>query len=92
MLKLNLNSSVKVKLTDYGKDIYYHQYDEINNKYGRTICKPTFPKVDAEGFTKFQLHTFINLYGEYLIIGGKAVTKDINIYINESDLQEVRCD
>ena len=30
-IKINLNETVKVKLTDYGKDVYYHQFDD----YGR---------------------------------------------------------
>ena len=48
MKKLNLNCIIKVKLTDYGKDIFYHQYDELNKASGRTIIKPHFPDVDAE--------------------------------------------
>lgn len=30
MKKLDLNSLIRVKLTDYGKDIYYHRFDEVN--------------------------------------------------------------
>ena len=29
-IRINLNEPIKVKLTDLGKKIYYHQYDEIN--------------------------------------------------------------
>lgn len=29
MKKINFNSIVKVKLTDFGKDIYYHKDDEL---------------------------------------------------------------
>ena len=29
MKKLNLNHFVKVKFTDHGKEIYYHQYDSL---------------------------------------------------------------
>jgi len=32
MKKLNMNSMIKVKLTPFGADIFYHQYDELNKK------------------------------------------------------------
>ena len=65
-LKINLNEVVKVKLTGLGKDIYYHQFDELNRRYGRVVCKPSFPEEDAEGYTKFQLWNFIEIYGEHV--------------------------
>jgi hypothetical protein len=66
MIKINLNETVKVKLTDLGKDIYYHQFDDLNECYGRQIVKPRFPKCDDEGYTKFQLWEFMELYGEHM--------------------------
>lgn len=65
-VRINLNEVVKVKLTDLGKDIYYHRYDEFNRQHGRIVCKPSFPKVDAEGYTKFQLWHFMEIYGEHM--------------------------
>lgn len=41
-VNINLNDFVKFKLTDKGKDIYYHQYDEINALWGRQIAKPHY--------------------------------------------------
>ena len=32
MKKLNMNSTIKVKLTPFGTDIFYHQFDELNKK------------------------------------------------------------
>ena len=63
---INLNEPIKVKLTDWGKEIYYHQYDRTNQIAGREICKPKFPKEDENGYTEFQLWCFIELYGEYM--------------------------
>ena len=65
-IRINLNETIKVKLTDWGKDIYYHQYDRINQIAGRKICKPKFPKEDENGYTEFQLWVFIELYGEHI--------------------------
>ena len=65
-IRINLNEPIKVKLTDWGKEIYYHQYDRINQIAGREICKPKFPKEDENGYTEFQLWCFIELYGEHM--------------------------
>ena len=65
-IRINLNEPIKVKLTGWGKEIYYHQYDRINRIAGREICKPKFPKEDENGYTKFQLWCFMELYGEHM--------------------------
>ncbi len=65
-IRINLNEPIKVKLTDWGKEIYYHQYDRINQIVGREICKPKFPKEDKNGYTEFQLWCFMELYGEHM--------------------------
>lgn len=91
MKKLNLNSMIKVKLTPFGSDIFYHQYDELNEKVknngGRPI-HPKMPRIDDKGFSEFQLHHFINLYGDYISIWQKNVIEDLSIYIDEKDLEE----
>ena len=63
---INLNEPIKVKLTDWGKEIYYHQYDRTNQIAGREICKPRFPKEDENGYTEFQLWHFMELYGKHM--------------------------
>ena len=78
-VRINLNEFVKVKLTDLGKDIYYHQFDEMNKQWGRIICKPSFPKEDAEGYTKFQLWDFIEIYGEYFGMTKPNVIEPLDI-------------
>ena len=67
--KLNLNEQVKVKLTPLGAEIYYHQYDELNKKIkenGGTQLEPIMPEIDKDGFTKFTLWHFMELYGEHI--------------------------
>lgn len=65
-MRLNLNDNIKVKLTEHGKDIYYHQYDRTNAFLGRELCKPSYPKVDEDGYTTFQLWCFMELYGAHM--------------------------
>lgn len=78
-MRLNLNESVKVKLTDLGKDIYYHQYDRVNSSYGKQICEPKMPKMDEDGYTSFQLWRFMELYGNYMGICKPNVIEPLEI-------------
>lgn len=64
--KINLNEKIKVKLTPYGTEIYYKQFDELNKQYEREICKPHMPQIDKDGYTEFQLWHFIELYGQHI--------------------------
>ena len=90
MKKLNLNSPIRVKLTDYGEYIYYHRFDECNKfieQNGGVPLAPYYPEKDDEGLTEFQLWKFIELYGPYIHMGAKNVIEPLNIYIDEYDLE-----
>lgn len=78
-IRINLNEPIKVKLTDYGKGIYYHRYDRINQIAGTEICKPEFPKEDENGYTEFQLWCFMELYGEHMGMTLPNVTEPLEI-------------
>lgn len=84
MWGVNLNQTIKVKLNDLGKEIYYHQYDEVNERIKRNgdkPIKPTMPKVDADGYTEFQIWKFMNLYGEYMEMCGEPVLETLDVII-----------
>jgi hypothetical protein len=85
-IKINLNETVKVKLTQFGKDIYMHQYDEVINKYPLLkISRPEI-KIDENGYTEFILWHFMNLYGSYMELGEPEVIKPLEIiYKRESE-------
>lgn len=92
MKKLNLNQHVKVKLTDLGKDIYYHQYDsliEVMKARGVNTITPSYPPVDKDGYSTMQLWCFIELYGPHIGMCKPNVIEDLYIYIDERDLDEV---
>ena len=76
-MRINLNDRIKVKLTDLGKDIFYHQFDDAI-ALGAPL-KPHMPKTDADGYTSFQLHDFINTYGEHIGIFKPNVIEPIDI-------------
>lgn len=83
--KININEYVKVKLTDYGKEIFYHQYDDLNKFYGKEIIKPSYPTVDSDGYTSFQLWCFINLYGRYIDMGVQNVIEPLEIVFESAE-------
>lgn len=61
---VNLNEYIKVKLTDKGKEIYKNHYHDIDDEYVPTL------HVDEEGFCKFQLWEFMQIFGEHFYMGG----------------------
>ena len=87
-MKLNLNEKVKFKLTDLGKAIYYHQYDEINNcnECMLPLIEPEMPEVDENGYTEMQLWCFIELYGKHMGMGKPNVIEPLEI-IFETELE-----
>lgn len=84
--KINLNDRVKVKLTPLGAEIYYHQYDDVNKKIKEnsgTELEPMMPQIDKDGYTEFQLHHFISLYGEHIGMCKPNVINPLDIIIVE---------
>jgi len=77
--RINLNERIKVKLTDYGKEIYYHRFDDLFRQTDLSVFKPEFPKTDEEGYTTFQLWDFIHIYGNYIDMGLPEVIKPLEI-------------
>ena len=77
--KINLNETIKVKLTPYGAEIYYKQFDELNKQRGREICKPHMPRIDKDGYTEFQLWHFMELYGAHIGMCKQNVIKPLDI-------------
>lgn len=93
--KLNLNSIIKIKLTPHGAEIYYNQNEELIEIIKEKGLKPypiekRMPEIDKNGYTKMQLWCFIQLYGDHIGMGFQDVVKDCAIYIDESDIEEVK--
>lgn len=87
-LGINFNDKIKVKLTDLGKDIFYHQYDWIleQNPKTRAYIKPHYPKVDEEGYTTFLLWEFMQLYGKHIGMAAPNVILPLEIIKCEDEL------
>lgn len=83
---INLNETIKVKLTPFGVDIYYHRFDSLIERLKRKGIKMPerqMPAIDDEGYTKFQLWNFIELYGEHIGLCKANVICDNNIYLEK---------
>lgn len=86
--QLNLNDIIRVKFTDYGKDIYYHQHDDFIEKYGIPMSR-SYPNVDEEGYTDIELWMFMQIFGShYLKFGMANQTIEANtIYIPKETMK-----
>lgn len=67
---INLDSVIKVKLTNLGRDIYYRTVDEcVENakKIGisKEILRIFDDEVDTNGYTEFSLKSFMTIFGNY---------------------------
>jgi hypothetical protein len=62
-MKFNINDDVRVKLNENGWDIH--------KKYWLPYCSGNYtpPKADADGYVKFQLWDFMNIYGPHMVMG-----------------------
>lgn len=87
MLKFNLNDFVKVKLTDHGIDLYYHQYDDLISR-GAKLTR-SYPKIDDSGYTEFQLWRFMQIYGKHMANGAPSVVESVSIFFDDDSFEKV---
>lgn len=83
---LNLNDTIRVKFTDYAKDIYYHQYDDLINQ-GAPMIRD-YPKVDINGYTNIQVWVFMRIFGPHIKFGMRdQIIENNTIYIKEESIK-----
>ena len=77
--KININQFIKVKLTDYGQQIHIKHYD----KYLKSIFPESknIPVKDENGYTKYQLWEFMNIFGAYVFNGEEQIIENNEVYI-----------
>lgn len=91
MKALNLNTVIRVKLTEEGQKIYKHRWDELRNLTGNSDYLPDDSKpVDKDGYSKFMLWEFMNIYGPYMKIGRSGQIVKNDIFIDDDDLEDVK--
>jgi hypothetical protein len=72
-MKFNINDSVRVKLTDHGRDIWYHRNDELNKKFNLHPPLSSGYPLEVDGWFEEQLWVIMNVFGPHLYNGCKQV-------------------
>ena len=75
---INLNESVYVKLTDKGIEKMKENHRALY------FGNPNIPEfkarnVDKDGYTKFQLHSLMSIFGELMYCGAQPVFENAEI-------------
>lgn len=73
-VRINLNERVRFKLSEYGKEVYRQRF-EYNKE----------PELDDDGYMEMQLWGFMNIFGEYMIMGISEVLKPLEIIYEQED-------
>lgn len=86
MEKVNINNTVWVKLTDIGRDIYFHQYDELNRLARRIIMEPKYP-TEIDGYFEEQLWCLFEIFGPHINMGTE-MPFEMEIYLTDPHKKE----
>lgn len=89
-VSFNVNENVRVRLTNYGVEVYnaYHLKlaVTINSYYGNSKYFPPALEVDQDGYSYFQLHELMKVFGPTLQIGPISF-KNLDIELPQSLLK-----
>lgn len=69
---VNLNSSIKVKLTPMGKKILQDRHDDLREhvqSVSGSDIGPYSPRLDDNGYYTTQLWILMNVFGPYMTMG-----------------------
>lgn len=80
MKEFNINDYIKVKLTGLGVSIHTEYYMKYLEYFPMFRYAELVPYVDSEGFTKYQLWEFMNIFGEHMYNGAEQVIEKNLIY------------
>ena len=67
-MTINLNDTVRVKLTDYGELIHVKTIGDC-------------PEKDENGYVRYQLYDFMRIFGHFMIINGAKVIDPLDIEV-----------
>jgi DNA-binding MarR family transcriptional regulator len=63
----NVNSTVRVKLTDHGRKILRRRHEQLERQLNRDLPYHS-PVEDAEGWSRWQLWYLMNTFGTHLTL------------------------
>lgn len=83
MKTLNINASVRIKLTPFGLNILKNYHDD---NFPPTL-EFTPPDVDEEGYCEMQLYEVMHVFGQYMNIASPNYPFDLLIQIEDSKFE-----
>jgi hypothetical protein len=78
--KMNINNTVKVKLNNYGLLILKDSWNDLRNDFPK-LQEWEPPKTDSNGYTEFQLWSFMESFGQYMYIGNPNTPFEMDILV-----------
>ena len=72
MTAININIQVKIKLTQYGRNILKQHYSEF----------PSLAKLDETGYFKSELWNIMYIFGEHLYNGSKQIIEENELLLD----------
>jgi hypothetical protein len=87
MKSFNINETVKVRLTKYGKELHKKQWVDFWNSVGRLNENPyTPPEEDENGYVQFQMWDLMEKFGNHCGLCRELAFETV-ILIDEKDLK-----
>jgi hypothetical protein len=87
MKSFNINNTVKVRLTKFGKELHKKEWEDFWGS-GRLDEYPyTPPREDENGYVEFQMWRLMESFGNYMGMGCELPFETI-ILIDEKDLKD----
>lgn len=87
MKSFNINSTVKVRLTEFGKKLHKEKWEDFWSSVGKLKEFPyNPPEEDENGFVEYQLWQLMEDFGSYCKLGKKLSFETV-ILIDEKDLK-----
>jgi hypothetical protein len=84
MKAFNVNDTIWVKLTPLGQKIHWRKHLEFWGRLGKLSEFPyTPPRTNAQGFSSFQLWSFMQEFGPEFQLGALPFIEGNDIYFEE---------
>lgn len=68
-VSISVNEFVKVRLTDRGREIHRKNHEDVFGDNPISPFEYREPKTDEAGFSEFQLHELMRVFGDHMHMG-----------------------
>lgn len=69
IIKININFTVRVKLTDFGREMHRKDHVDFWTAHGRPDMRYHPPVTDSDGWSRFQLWSLMQCFGNHVSLG-----------------------